>query len=73
MTKIEKWCLLKLNGRKAFENSSHCSQFESVKQASVKQSFTNHLGLRITSSTNLQIWKKWLKKEMGDVQIVKKV
>ena len=24
---IKKWCLLKLTGRKAFENGSHCSKF----------------------------------------------
>ena len=71
--KIEKWCLLKLTGRKAFVKCSHCSKFQSVKRASLKQLFTNHLGLRILSFTNLQIWKKWRKKEMGVAQTVKKV
>ena len=70
--KIEKWCLLKLNGRKAFMNDSHYSKFQSVKLASVKQLLTNHLGLRIISFTNLQIWKKWREKEMGVVQTVKR-
>ena len=45
--KIEKWCLLKLTGRKAFVKGSHCSKFQSVKRASVKQLFKSHLGLRI--------------------------
>ena len=71
--KIEKWCLLKLTGRKGFMKGSHCSKFQSVKQASVKQLFTNHLGLRIISFTSLQIWKKWREKEMGVVQTCKKV
>ena len=70
--KIEKWCLLKLTGRKGFMKGSHCSKFQSVKQASVKQLFTNHLGLHI-SFTSLQIWKKWHKKEMSIVQTCKKV
>ena len=39
----------------------------------MKQLFTNHLGLHITSFTNLQIWKKWREKDMGVVQTVKKV
>ena len=39
--KIEKWCLLKLTGRKAYVKGNHCSKFESVKRASVKQLFTN--------------------------------
>ena len=56
--KIEKWCLLKLTGRKAFVSGRHCSKFQSVKGASVKKLFTNHLGLRIISFNNLQIWKK---------------
>ena len=30
--KIEKWCLLKLTGRKGFVKGSHCSKFQSVKQ-----------------------------------------
>ena len=68
--KIEKWCLLKLTGHKAFVNDSHCSKFQSVKRASVKQLFKNHLGLCIISFTNLQIWKKWGEKEMGVVQTV---
>ena len=71
--KIEKWCLLKLIGRKGFVKGSHCSKFQSVKRASVKQLFTNHLGLRIISFTNLQILKKWRKKEMGVVQTFKKL
>ena len=71
--KIEKWCLLKLTGRKGFMKGSHCSKFQSVKQASVKQLFTNHLGLHIISFTSLQIWKKWHEKEMGVVQTCKKV
>ena len=53
--KIEKWCLLKLPGRKGFVKGSHSSKFQSVKRASVKQLFTNYLGLRIISFTNLQI------------------
>ena len=71
--KIEKWCLLKLTGRKEFVKGSHCSNFQSVKRGSVKQLFTNHLGLRIISFTNLQILKKWRKKEMGVVQTFKKL
>ena len=35
--KIEKWCLFKLTGPKAFTNGSHCSKFHSIKRASVKQ------------------------------------
>ena len=57
--KIEKCCLLKLTCRKAFVNGSHCSKFQSVRRASVTQLFTNHLGLRIISFTNLRLWKKW--------------
>ena len=53
--KIEKGCLLKLTGLKAFVNDRHCSKFQSVKQALVKQLSTNHLGLRIISFTNAQI------------------
>ena len=34
--KIEKWCFLKLTGRKAFLSGSQCSKFQSVKQTSVK-------------------------------------
>ena len=64
---------MKLTGREAFVNDSHCSKFQSVKQASVKQLFTNHLGLCIISFTNVQIWKIWHEKEMGVVQTVKKV
>ena len=71
--KIEKWCLLKLAGRKGFVKGSHCSKFQSIKRASVKQLFTNQLGLRIISFTNLQIWEKWREKEMGVVQTCKKV
>ena len=52
---------------------SHCLKFQFVKRASVKQLFTNHLGLRIISFTNLQIWKKWREKEMGVVQTFTKV
>ena len=71
--KTEKWCLLQLTGRKAFVKGSHCSKFQSIKRASVKQLFTNHLGLRIISFTNLEIWKKWREKEMSIVQTFKKV
>ena len=49
-------------------NGSHCSKLQSVKRVSVKQLFTNHLGLHVISFTNLQIWKKWCKKEMHVVQ-----
>ena len=66
--KIEKWCLLKLTGRKALVSGNHCSKFQSVKRVSVKQLFTNHLGLHIISFTNLQIWKKWREKEIGVAQ-----
>ena len=55
--KIKRWCLLKLTARKAFMNSRYCSKFQSVKLASVKQLFTNHLALRMISFSNLQIWK----------------
>ena len=51
----------------------HYSKFQSIKRASVKQLFTNHLGLRIISFTNLEIWKKWREKEMSVVQTFKKV
>ena len=71
--KIEKWCLLKLTGRKAYVKGNHCSKFQSVKRASVKQLFTNLLVLRIISITNLQIWKKWRQKEMGVVQKVQAI
>ena len=71
--KTEKWCLLQLTVHKAFVKDSHCSKFQSVKRASVKQLFTNHLGLRIISFTNLEIWKKWREKEMSVVQTFKKV
>ena len=64
---------MKLTGSKAFVNGTHCAKFQSVKRSSVKQLFTNHLGLRIILFTNLQIWKKWREKEMGVVQTVKKV
>ena len=57
--KIGKWCLIKLTGCKAIVNGSHCSKFQSVKRASVKQLFKSHLGLRIISFTNLRLWKKW--------------
>ena len=70
---IEKWWLLKLTGGKEFVKGSHCSKFQSIKQASVKQLFTNHLGLLIISFTNSQIRKKWREKEMGVVQTFKKV
>ena len=66
--KIRKWFLLKLTHRKSSVNGSHCSKFQFVKSASVKQLFTNHLGLRIISFTNLQLWKKWREKEMGVAQ-----
>ena len=49
------------------------SKFQSVKRASLKQLYTNHLGLRIVLFTNLQIWKKWCEKETGVVQTFKKV
>ena len=68
--KIEKWCLLKLTDRKAFVNGSHCSKFQSVKQASVKQLFANHLGLRIISFTSLRLWKKWHQKEISSCCVV---
>ena len=44
-------------------NVSYCSKLQATKQASVKQLFTNHLGLRIISFIILQIWKKWRKKK----------
>ena len=53
--KIGKWCLIKLTGQKAIVNGSHCSKFQSVKRASVKQLFKSHLGLRIISFTNLRL------------------
>ena len=65
---IEKWCLLRLTGRKAFVNGNHCSKLLSVKRASLKQLFTNHLELHIISLITLQIWKKWREKEMGVIQ-----
>ena len=37
----------------------------------MKQLFTNHLGLRIFSFTNLQIWKKWREKGIDGVKTVK--
>ena len=52
---------------------SHCSKFQSVKQASGKKIFTNHLGLRIISLNNFQKWEKWYEKEIGVVETVKKV
>ena len=58
---------------KGFVKGSHCSKFQSVKRESVKQLFTNHLGLRIVSFTNLQILKKWHEKEMSVVQTFKKL
>ena len=42
--KIEKCYLLKLTVCKAFVNGGHCSKFQPVKRASLKQLFTNHLG-----------------------------
>ena len=66
--KIKNWFLLKLTYRKPSVNGSHCSKFQFAKRASVKQLFTNHLGLRIISFTNLQLWKKWHEKEMGVAQ-----
>ena len=68
--KLKKWCLWRLTSQKAFMNGSHCSKLHAVKQASVKQLFTNHLGLCIISFTILQIWKKWCKKEMVIVQML---
>ena len=62
-----------MTGRKGFVKGSHCSKFQCVKRASVKQLFTNHLGLRIISFTNLQIWKKWHEKETGIGQAFKKL
>ena len=61
---IEIWRLLRLTGRKAFVNGSHCSKLQSIERASEKQSFTFNLGLRIISINNLQLWgngakKKW--------------
>ena len=44
-------------------NVSYGSKLQATKQASVKQLFTNHLGLRIISFIILQIWKKWRKKK----------
>ena len=38
----------------------------------MKQLFTNHLGLRIFSFTNLQIWKKCRKKDTDHVKTIKK-
>ena len=70
--KIKKWCLLKLTGRKGFVKGSHYSKFQSVKRASVKQLFTNHLGLRIILFTNLQIWKKWGEKKWALFKHLKK-
>ena len=67
-----KW-LLKFTGCKGFVKGSHCSKFQSVKRASVKQLFTNHWGLRIISFTNVQILKEWHKKETGVVQTFKKL
>ena len=71
--KIGKWCLLKLTVWRAFVIDSHCSKFQSVKQASGKKIFTNHLGLRIISLNNFQKWEKWYEKEIGVVETVKKV
>ena len=76
--KLKTWCLLRLTGPKAFVNGSYYSKLQPVKRTSAKQLFTNNLGvtqlftkgLCITSFTNLQIWKKWRKKEMGAVQTV---
>ena len=58
----EKWYLLKSTGRKRLVNGSYCSKFQSGKRASVKQLFTNYLGLRINSFTNLQLWRNWHEK-----------
>ena len=53
---IEIWRLLRLTGRKAFVNGSHCSKLQSIERASEKQPFTFNLGLRIISINNLQLW-----------------
>ena len=50
-------------GRKRLVNGSYCSNFQSGKRASVKQLFTNYLGLRINSFTNLQLWRNWREKK----------
>ena len=50
-------------GRKRLVNGSYCSKFQSGKRASVKQLFTNYLGLRINSFTNLQLWRNWREKK----------
>ena len=73
MKKIEKWCLSKLTGRKGFVKGSHYLKIQSVKRASAKQLFTNLLGLRIISFTNLQTQEKWREKGMGVVQTFKKI
>ena len=52
-------------------NGSHGSKYQFVKQAPVKQLSTNHLWLHVISFSNLQIWKKWHKKETSVVQAVK--
>ena len=67
---MKKWCLLR--GKRIRERKS-LFKFQSVKRESVKQLFTNHLGLRIVSFTNLQILKKWHEKEMSVVQTFKKL
>ena len=54
--KIEKMVFIEIDrSQSIFE---WYSKLESVKRASVKRLFTNHLRLRIFSLTNLQIWKK---------------
>ena len=60
-------------GGKELVKGSHCSKFQSIKRASMKQLFTNHLGLLTISFTNSQIWKKWSEKEMSVAQTFKKV
>ena len=50
-------------GRKRLVNGSYCSKFQFGKRASVKQLFTNYLGLRINSFTNLQLWRNWREKK----------
>ena len=76
--KIENMVFIETDWSKAFVNGSYYSKLQPVKRTSAKQLFTNILGvtqlftkgLCITSFTNLQIWKKWRKKEMGAVQTV---
>ena len=55
--KIQKYCLVRLTGRKTFVNGSHCSKLGIVARASVKQLFIKHLGLCIILFTNLRVWE----------------